>query len=93
MLFVKPHADAHAPWRIGFAVTKKVGIACVRNRVKRVLREFFRLHQDCMPSATDIVLVPKRQLDVRTLSLDIVTPELCGLLAQVSRSKKHLPEK
>lgn len=88
MLFVKPHADTQMPWRVGFAVTKKIGIACVRNRVKRVLREFFRLHQHLMPCAIDVILVPKRQFEARTISLSSVTPELCELLAQVHRSKK-----
>ncbi len=38
-----PSLDAET-LRVGFTVTKKVGNAVVRNRVRRRLREAFRLH-------------------------------------------------
>jgi ribonuclease P protein component len=43
--------------RLGIAIGKKAGNACARNRVKRRLREYFRLNRDKMPPGTDIVFI------------------------------------
>ena len=43
--------------RLGITVSRKVGKACVRNRIKRRLREYFRLNRDKMPAGTDLVFV------------------------------------
>lgn len=45
--------------RLGITVTKKVGNAVQRNRVKRVMREVFRRNRDLFPAA-DIVVIAKR---------------------------------
>lgn len=45
--------------RLGVTVTKKIGNAVVRNRVKRVLREVFRRNRDLFPPSTDIVFIAK----------------------------------
>jgi len=45
--------------RLGLVVGRKVGPAVQRNRVKRLLREFFRRHQELFPPA-DIVLMAKK---------------------------------
>ena len=43
--------------RLGIAVGRKAGNACARNRIKRRLREYFRLNRGKMPPETDIVFV------------------------------------
>jgi ribonuclease P protein component len=44
--------------RLGIAAGRKVGNACARNRIKRRLREYFRLNRDKIPPRTDLVLIP-----------------------------------
>lgn len=45
--------------RLGLAVGKALGGAVARNRVKRLLREAFRLRREEMPAGHDLVVVPK----------------------------------
>ncbi|MBI5453841.1 MAG: ribonuclease P protein component [Deltaproteobacteria bacterium] len=42
--------------RLGLSVSAKVGGAVVRNRVKRLLREFFRLNKGLFPESSDILV-------------------------------------
>ena len=51
---------AKARVRFGTTVTKKVGGAVVRNRVKRMVRETYRQHKSWFPAGADVVLVAKR---------------------------------
>lgn len=77
--------DASEPWRLGLTVTRKTGSAPLRNRVKRVLREFFRLYQrECDPPH-DYVVVPKKHLDPRLVGLDMVREELLPVLGRIRR--------
>ena len=46
--------------RLGITVSKKTGNAVQRNRIKRLIREFFRLHRDQFPKGFDIVIAAKR---------------------------------
>ena len=46
--------------RIGITVSKKVGKAHQRNRVKRLVREAFRLNRCRLPKGLDVVLVAKK---------------------------------
>ena len=76
IVFALFHAPNRVEWRVGFAVSKKIGSAVRRNRVKRVLREFFRLHQTLLPPGTDIVVVPKRQLRPEHVTFAFVQRDL-----------------
>ena len=45
--------------RLGITVSTKLGHAVVRNRVRRRLREIYRLHEGEMPTGIDLVVVAR----------------------------------
>jgi ribonuclease P protein component len=56
--------------RVGITVSKKLGGAVVRNRVRRRLREVYRLHEDRFLPGYDIVVVARsRAIDASFESL------------------------
>lgn len=46
--------------RIGLTVSRKVGGSVVRNRVKRLLREWFRLHRQDLLESWDLVVIARQ---------------------------------
>ena len=46
--------------RLGMTVSRKVGNAVERNRVKRFIREFFRLNYQRFPEMVDFSVVAKK---------------------------------
>lgn len=85
-------SDGPDCWRLGLAVTRKTGSAVQRNRVKRVLREFFRLHQQMLPDDVDIIAVPKRHLKPERVTLSLVTQELLPLVADIRQNTTRKAE-
>lgn len=48
--------------RVGFSVSKKMGKAVKRNRIKRMLKEIYRLNQHRFRGDVDLVLIPRQKL-------------------------------
>ena len=59
VLYVLPGSVSNS--RLGMAVSKRIGGAVVRNRIKRLLRETFRRHKARLSLPCDVVFVARRQ--------------------------------
>jgi len=53
--------------RLGISVHRKAGNAVRRNRIKRLIREVFRLHRDLFPLSADIVLAVRPEFAIDSL--------------------------
>ncbi len=59
LLVARREDQPDEPSRLGLVVTKKVGHATERNRIKRLCRECFRQWPDFVPAGIDLVVIAK----------------------------------
>ena len=70
--------------RLGITVSAKVGNAVVRNRIKRLVREFFRRRRHELAPGLDILVIARKSAS--DLSLSLVEKEIGqSLMDQRSR--------
>ncbi len=76
--------------RIGLSVSRKVGPATHRNRLRRLYREAFRLLKADLPTGLDLVLIPRMP---ETPSLEELKQTLALLTGQLAKrlSERHAP--
>jgi len=51
--------DASGGARVGFSVSRRLGTAVDRNRIKRVMREALRAHADSLRGNMDLVIIAR----------------------------------
>ena len=81
VLYVLPTSESYS--RLGIAVSKRIGNAVVRNRIKRYLREMFRRHKAYLLSSCDLVFVARRE--AASVPLALYTQQFFLLLQRCQR--------
>jgi ribonuclease P protein component len=82
LALAQKRSDPELVGRLGITVTKKVGNAVVRNRIKRLLRDWLRRH-GWVPTGWDLVLVAKASAAGQLHPNDLA-PDLTKILRQLS---------
>ena len=76
--------------RIGYTVSRKLGHAVVRNRVRRRLREIYRLHEQEFRPGWDLVVVARsRAVDAPYKKLEGAYLSLAGKLDLLQKEEIH----
>ncbi|WP_290000126.1 ribonuclease P protein component [Faucicola atlantae] len=77
--------DQNAPNRLGLAIAKKkIKRAHERNRLKRLLREYFRQYQAQLPCAVEMAVIAKQ---------DVSSCDNADLLAQIAQAFEQITRK
>lgn len=75
--------------RIGISVSKKVGNSVIRHRVKRVIREIFRLNDAIFGKGLDIVIIARVEAKKASYrELESAVMHLCKLHGILSRKEE-----
>ena len=85
VLYILPTSQPHS--RLGLAVSKRIGSAVVRNRIKRRLREVFRRHKELLDPPCDVVFVARSA--AAKASAGVYTEQFCKLLRNCRHGKQE----
>jgi ribonuclease P protein component len=91
VLYVFPRQSEEPP-RLGLSVSRKVGGAVERNRVKRTLREAFAVEGSRLPAGTDAVVVarPEAHALAEREGLEGIRSALADLIARAGYGELEL---
>lgn len=72
--------------RIGITITKKIGNAVVRNRIRRRMKEIIRLRLGNIKNGYDLILIPKKNV------IDISYKDLESAMVHIMSISKILKD-
>jgi ribonuclease P protein component len=76
--------------RLGITVSNKIGKAVVRNKVRRRLREIYRLHEHEMQKGCDLVFVARgRSVEASYAQLEQAVLKACRQLKVMQEKRDH----
>ncbi len=89
-----PPSGALARARLGITVTRRIGTAPRRNRVRRLVREAFRRGRAAFPEGCDVVVIAKpgaADLDFDTVAAELSNagPALTKAAARLGREERR----
>jgi ribonuclease P protein component len=73
--------------RLGVTVSKKVGCAVIRNRIKRLVREYFRLNNALFDKAYDMNVIARS--GAASLSSQKINQTLESIFREMSKDNKY----
>jgi len=73
--------------RLGVTVSKRVGRAVIRNRIKRLVREYFRLNKTLFDDTYDMNVIAKS--GAASLSSQEINQTLESIFREMSKDSKH----
>lgn len=86
--YIRPRNPDGTGIRLGTTVTKKVGKAVVRTRLKRLIKEVFRLNKDNFrDDDVDVVVVAKKNIDGDSMNYRIAEKELIPTVSRALRER------
>ena len=65
---------------LGLAISSKAGHAYQRNKVKRLLRESFRIYEEDIISGISIVFLLKKRVNIKDLKYKLVLKDMKNIL-------------
>ena len=73
--------------RVGYSITKKIGNSVVRNRIRRQMKEIYRLNFDWIENNYDLIFIPKKNV------VDISYEKLDSAMIHIMNLAKLLKKK
>lgn len=73
--------------RVGYSITKKIGNSVVRNKIRRRMKEIYRLKFDYIKDNFDLIFIPKKNV------VDISYKELESAMVHILRISGVLKDK
>ena len=89
IVYGRPNDLGHA--RLGLSVSRKIGGAVYRNRLRRLYREAFRLTRADLPTGLDLIVLPRSKVEPTLAQVQDSLRYLCANVAKRLTRRQESP--